>query len=134
MHAGAAWMRWPSIRFGKEAPMRRSLAAFALCLCALPSLAKEGAPEEKERDPVVGCWINKARLGDGSTFGIELKAGGMAEGWTEIRNANTGGIEVIQDKNSTMRVTHWRRVDATHIELTEVSEGNHTKSVDKVRY
>jgi hypothetical protein len=70
------------------------------------------------RDVVVGRWISEKRLGDGAVYGFELKPGGAASA------INT----------STMRVERWRRIDATHIELTEVSEGNRTITREKVRY
>jgi hypothetical protein len=69
-------------------------------------------------DPVVGRWISLEPLGDRSSYGFELKPGGAA----------------MAINTATMRVEHWRRIDAAHIELTEVSEGNHITTRAKVRY
>lgn len=98
--------------------MRRFLSAVVLSLAAWPVLAAGEPPHDMKKDPVVGRWICRERLGDGTSYGFCLKEGGVAKA---VHTA-------------TMRVEHWRRVDATHIELTEVSEGNHTKLTDKVRY
>jgi hypothetical protein len=74
------------------------------------------------QDPAVGRWTSVVTFGDGTTYGFELKADGTA---TTIRTA-------------TMRVERWRRIDARHIELSEVSEGvsdgAHTLSRRQVRY
>lgn len=98
-----------------KAPMRSLISSVVLSLVAVSALAQAAPPA---KDPAEGRWICKEKLGDGSTYGFELKAGGAAKAI----------------HTETMRVEHWRRVDATHIELTEVSEGNHGKSTEKVNY
>jgi len=70
------------------------------------------------QDAVVGRWISEKRLGDGTPYGFELRSDGTA------RAINT----------RTMYVERWHRIDATHIELTEVSEGNRTVGREDVRY
>lgn len=116
-----ARMRGWNIPGLKGSNMRRLISAVALVVLASPALAADAphsAKEAKEKEPVVGRWMAKEKLGDGSSYGFELKADGKAKAI----------------HTETMRVEAWRRVDKTHIELTEVSEGNHTASRSKVKY
>jgi len=94
--------------------MRRSLfiSVSTIALLALPLLAASAT------DPLLGKWMCKETLGDGGSFGFELKADGKA--------AAIG--------TATMQVEHWRRIDKNHIELTEVSIGNGSTSRDVCVY
>ncbi len=98
--------------------MRRLIPALALVMMASSALAKETPPGALEKSPVVGRWMAKAKLGDGSSFGFELKA----DGYAKAINTATIGPKC------------WLWVDNAHIEMAEVTEGVGSPGCEVVKY